>query len=1130
MNSSLPVAPADALQRAAALDPTRSFCVTAPAGSGKTELLSQRVLALLARVDQPEEILAITFTRKAAAEMRQRIVAALHMAAQEPEPEAAHRRLTWQLARAALRRDAECGWNLLRNPARLRVQTIDGLCSSLTAQMPVLSQFGGQPRIAEMAGPLYLEAVNALLEQLEQPGPIADSLARLLAHVDNQVERCQRLLVALLARRDQWLPHIGTGIRDHHDAERDARAWLERGLRAVQGDALRRAHAALGVYEGELLELLDFAACRCAELDPEHALAVFAGCDSLPEPVPEQHALWLRLVKWLLTDKGEWRKRLTVNEGFPAAKGADKNLYQERKQTMQALLDALALDAAVLETLVEIRYLPAPAYSDEQWQVLAHLTRVLPAAALQLLLVFQRHGAVDFSQIALSALDALGDALAPSDLWLRLDARISHLLIDEFQDTSSGQFELVKRLVEGWHEHNENGGAPQTLFIVGDGMQSIYGFREANVGLFLEARRRGVNELALSDAPLSVNFRSTPAVIDWINRVFAGAFPPAEHGARGAVPYAPSSAFKAARGDSEVAVIGVRADALREGEAAQCVRLVRRALAASTDGSVAILVRYRSHLRAIVPALQRAGIRWRATDIDPLARRAAIQDALALLKALLNPADRISWLALLRSPLVGLDHADLHALAAGADGAGLRQSVWTRMRAASVRAALSADGAACVERAAAAIDAALAQRARKPLRIWLEGVWRALGGHLCLGGESEWSDLQRLFELVEQLDGDFSLEKLEQRLDRLYARAEVAPDTRVVVMTIHKSKGLEFDTVIVPGLDRGTALDDKALLQWSEYRSAAGDNHLVLAARPAPGGDDDAIYDYLDYERRQKQKLEDTRLLYVAVTRAKKDLYLLFSSKEGSEEEVRAPAANSLLARIWPAVADEVLWESAEALPVASRPALAGETALRRVPPQWRLPLPETPAPAQNNNVPAEAALDTLETRVGSVIHRLLQQLVQFGVDSWQARDARRRQALAEQMLLQSGVMPAQLGSAAQAVCAAVDTMLADERGRWLLRADHSASAVEWELLADGRRHVIDRSFVDAAGVRWIVDYKSALPRAGETLADFIAREVAAYAPQLANYRRLVAQLDAREIRTALYFPRVPYWQEMTCE
>src|SRR5450755_35438 len=143
----------DQTERARALDPERSFIVQAPAGSGKTELLIQRYLALLARVENPEEIVAITFTKKAAGEMRERVL------------------------RALTEGKAEDRWELRQNPARLRIQTIDALCASLTRQMPMLSRFGAQPEIVEDARSLYLEAARATLD----PATLDESAARLLA-------------------------------------------------------------------------------------------------------------------------------------------------------------------------------------------------------------------------------------------------------------------------------------------------------------------------------------------------------------------------------------------------------------------------------------------------------------------------------------------------------------------------------------------------------------------------------------------------------------------------------------------------------------------------------------------------------------------------------------------------------------------------------------------------------------------------------------------------------------------------------------------------------------------------------------------------------------------------------------
>src|SRR5438477_5242038 len=176
----------DAPQRERALDPAASFIVQAPAGSGKTEILIQRFLALLARVDRPEEIAAITFTIKAAAEMRGRIFDALGRARREACPDTPHEERTWQLARAALERNDALGWKLEESAERLRVQTIDALCASLTRQMPVLSGFGAQPEVVEDASALYREAARNLLGALEDADDdAAGDVAQLLRHVDN---------------------------------------------------------------------------------------------------------------------------------------------------------------------------------------------------------------------------------------------------------------------------------------------------------------------------------------------------------------------------------------------------------------------------------------------------------------------------------------------------------------------------------------------------------------------------------------------------------------------------------------------------------------------------------------------------------------------------------------------------------------------------------------------------------------------------------------------------------------------------------------------------------------------------------------------------------------------------------
>ena len=132
----------DQAARERALNANTSFIVQAPAGSGKTELLTQRFLVLLSRVEYPEQIIALTFTRKAASEMRARIIKALQLAVSTEAPKSQHQQLTWRLAKRALEKNNILQWNLLANPNRLRIQTIDSMCASLSKQMPLLSGFG----------------------------------------------------------------------------------------------------------------------------------------------------------------------------------------------------------------------------------------------------------------------------------------------------------------------------------------------------------------------------------------------------------------------------------------------------------------------------------------------------------------------------------------------------------------------------------------------------------------------------------------------------------------------------------------------------------------------------------------------------------------------------------------------------------------------------------------------------------------------------------------------------------------------------------------------------------------------------------------------------------------------------
>lgn len=1132
---------ADAAQRREALDPARSFIVQAPAGSGKTSLLTQRYLTLLAQVQAPEEIVAITFTRKAAAEMRGRILEALRGAHAAPRDNA-YARETRELARAALDHDQRQGWNVLSHPSRLRILTIDALCSSLARQMPVLSGFGAMPDTADDAADLYRLAARETLNALEQGEQWSPAVERLLRHLDNHLPHVEGLLAGMLARRDQWLRHVVS------DAGRE-RETLEAALRNVISDALTEVVSTMPAHiAGRVVELARFAA---SNLDEENTsdLRQWRDRASLPGNGVADVPAWRAIAGLLLTNTGTWRREADKNIGFPAPGAAkdkeSKALYQTRKQQMKALIaDLEGIDSEqsgeFLRTRLEgLRRLPPARYTEEQWQVLEALFDLLPVAAGHLKLIFGERGQVDFSEVAQRAAEALGSPDNPTDLALILDYRIKHLLVDEFQDTSFGQYQLLERLTAGWQT-----GDGRTLFVVGDPMQSIYRFREAEVGLFLRARHSGIGSVRLAPLTLSVNFRSQAGIVEWVNKSFARVLPAAEDIAGGAVPYSESVAFHAAEDHCAVQVHPFLAND-KNSEAQRVVELVRQS---GPGGTVAILVRARSHLAEIALALRAQGLRYRAIEIEHLGHRPVIQDLLALTRALLHPADRIAWLAILRAPWCGLSLADLHALASADHHA----AIWDLVDDEERTRMLSSDGQRRLRRAREPVRTSLAQRRRRSLRRWVEGTWLALGGPACVQNATDLDDAQVFFDLLEQRQrgGDIDdFAAVEQQVAKLYALPDIEADDALQLMTIHKAKGLEFDTVIVPGLGRGMPADESRLLMWMERPATVREEgDLLLAPIKAHGEQEDPIHAWLKYADQQKGRHEAGRLLYVAATRAKKTLHLLGHTTLSKKNDTpKKPRSGSLLNQLWNVVEKDFAAHAAAhsatmiteehvtaAIPPPSFPKL------RRLTTGWELPLVPEPVKCatgatattprnEKGDIEFLWASDTAR-HVGTVVHRVLRQIATQGPGSWSATRITARRPAHRTLLMQLGVRATELEQAAQQVETALARTLQDRRGRWLLDDTHHDSRCEYALTGvlddEPVNIIIDRTFVDQDGTRWIIDYKTSRHEGGD-LDAFLDNEQLRYRSQLERYAALISKLEeGHPIRLGLYFPLFGGWRE----
>jgi ATP-dependent exoDNAse (exonuclease V) beta subunit len=974
---------ADQSEREAALDVRRSFIVQAPAGSGKTELLVQRYLRLLETVEKPEEIVAITFTKKAAAEMRKRVLEKL-------SPELA---------------------------PRLRIQTIDALCAALTRQMPVLARFGAQPGVAEDASELYSEAAARTLADLTSP------VTRLLAHLDNNVADATGLLAGMLERRDQWLRKTG----DAPD-----RGELEATLAAERDRLIRNAQA----------------------LYPQASV---------------------ELANEVLTQKGEWRKRPPAPPELVAIPG-------------------------LCEALVALRAAPPPEYSGTQWEALEAILALLKPALAQLLALFGERGEVDFTQIAHGALAALGTPDEPTDLLLSMDARVRHLLVDEFQDTSNSQWELLERLTAGWEA-----GDGRTVFVVGDPMQSIYRFRDAQVGLFLHARRSGLPGVELEPLTLSTNFRSQAKIVEWVNRAFPDVLPAAEDEASGAVPYSPSVPFHDATPDGEPA-LETYAD--RDGEAGRIVELVKAA-----QGKTAILVRNRSHLDAIVPALKDAGIRFRAVEIEQLGEKQVVQDLYALTRALTHLADRVAWLAILRAPWCGLTLDEFSEFFEGRND----RTIWELMQ--------EPQSSPRLARLRNVLGPPLADRLRGTLRDRVEGVWLALGGPACVADATDLEDAEIFLDELERLEEageltDFSA--LASSLEDLYALPDVnAGEDAVEIMTIHKAKGLEFDTVIVPGLDRPPRPGRKPLFAW---RSLPG-SKLLLAPIDETGGEKEPLYRYVRNLDKEAEDIEAGRLLYVAATRAESRLHFLACLKLDEDGVLKMPSKRSLLGIAWQALGDAVKLPAAK-VAVSDGKELLPSGELHRLPADFEIP--ESPAATMWRSQEEGREEEQVEfswvgetaRHVGTVVHRWLQRMADDELQGWTQGHIASLRPQFRLDLQRRGVQSAEVEAAASLVSTALLNAIADERGRWLL-GPHAEAWTEYRMRTrDGRRHVIDRRIRDETGMSWVIDYKTSRHE-GANLDAFLDRERERYAPQLERYSQALGN-----VHMALYFPLLRGWRD----
>jgi ATP-dependent helicase/nuclease subunit A len=1221
MTKSAPrAAPPDHAARERALDTSRSILVRAPAGSGKTDLLTRRFLRLLGEVDDPSEIVAITFTKAAAAEMRNRILSELERAlrgsaetrGEQAEAESGQTFTVSALARRALAQSENRGWDLLNLPAQLRITTIDAFCRELALQQPLLSGLGGGLEISEQPKQLYRRAARRTLESLERNDErLSQAVERLLLWRDNGWHDVEDQLVQMLEQRDRWMEQF---VLDRAPNWDELRERLELPFSRETRNRLARLERFLDRVPGAREQAHELARFACAQTGRflHRELAELADFPSGPlhtvEELETARQAYGCLANLLLTE-GSFRRRVDTRHGFPSGSKAEQ-------QRLFHLIADLQQIPGLQSALGAAGDLPPARYTEEEWLIVRAAFVLLRHAAAELQVVFAEAAAVDYVEVAQIALRLLRGADGQStDAALAVADRIRHLLVDEFQDTSRRQHQLLAHLIAAWPDPEG-----RTCFVVGDPMQSIYFFRDADAELFPRVERLGLEipgelPVEFDIAHLTANFRSAPGLVDSTNELFARVFSTDDGGgiaftAANAERDEPETqgthlvqSSKArmqlhlefmpqiARGgpmERTEAISALRA-AARDAQIQKIVALVQnqqlrieQARAANEAGKsgrkfrVAVLGRTRKVLAPIAAALREAGISFRAIDLEALDDRSEITDALALARALLNPEDRVAWLGVLRAPWCGLTLADLHNLVS-ADARDILARPVPVLLADRIHL-LSDEGRAAVQRVLDGIQFADRLRTAEPAAsagTWLEQVWLQLGGAQCVDAAAR-ANLNLLFSKIDALpEGEQDLlgPALESAFKDLKAQPDPAAesDFGVQLMTIHKSKGLEFEVVIVPELEAPEGATRGKMLSWLERGLAEPDEsaeitEFLVAPIQAKGSDRGSARRFVDRAYRERESQELRRLLYVAATRAREELHFFARPeyKTGNNGELSLCDANrSLLGTAWPGLAQEIArqfdsWNAsrhADSVQPATIAAIAASASgaaisasaaatMRRLPIDFTLdnaesPVSKTEAPLLGaGRLYARHEGGFLSRALGQAVHALLQKMSELLIADPGLAEENLGDfvPLIASQIRGMGADPPTAKHIAHQALKIAGKAAVDSIGRWILGPHvEAASEVRWTAVISGNLRSVQADRVFRAGSTprseasgddpatwWIVDYKTT-EEAGLN-SDFTLAELRPrFAPQLEAYAEVLRKLHGTEIaiHAGLYYPRM---------
>jgi len=1025
-----------------------SFILEAPAGSGKTSILSKRFLSLLLQVKKPTEIIALTFTNKAAQEMKNRIRSAL----KDSQNDEILNKIIHKIKGYA----EKLNWDQ-NFEDQLRIMTIDKLALQVINQAPILDSAGLNYQTDENPDEIYIQAINESLNQSNVASAILD-------YVENDQRKLSAQLINILKKRDQWLT--------------DLTFYVDKDLEEIKSEYINYAN-----QEQEQI---------CSQIKDELGKDIIHDIQLIMQSIrPEikkiDFQFWLAFSNLVLTKEGSFRKQFDKRHGIP-----NDEAGKQLKIKIDNLLLKLNNKNSILYQLNQVNYcnnfinfLP----------LLPDLILLLIDINQRLMTLFTKLRTFDFSQIILNA----SHVLEQSNLALILDEKITHILVDEFQDTNYAQLKFIELLTQ-----NFAGDPEKTFFAVGDPMQSIYRFRKAEVEIFKKIQlQQRLGDLHVSPLQLKTNFRSNQKIIEWLNTNICHLFPATDNIELGSIAFNASIV-----GKNEDTGTGIKPhtliidsdnnDTIYQTEAIYVAKLLQTVKQKNPAYKIAVLTRSRSHLNELLTTIKRdfKDLPIQALEIKSITNNQTFEDIYMLTKALFNFDDKIAWMALLRSPIIGLKNRELALLFQNNH----HLNTWSILNDHDLLKTLNEQSIKRLHKLIIIIKNNIDLRGRVSQRYFIESIWRQLNGDKAMINFEDMHVVDNFLNLVDQsshnlLSIDFT--RLEKLIDETYISDIDSHPNPIQFLTIQKSKGLEYDAVIIPNMNKTTVNEPHSLFLM--------DKKLISMINMS---NEPNLYDYHRYKEKERLRNEYSRLLYVAITRAKHECHIITSI---SKDKIDSPSPcndGSFASLLWPSINKDL---------IEIKPNSQQNSYNEFVPKLRRLKDHFFEGNLKINNeiydgqhkVYINQSFSNLEIEIGTILHKILELIVkkQLFINNLLENSLN----YFEDYFTHSRFSKDDTSYAIEQIKIAIHKLKTTQDGQWITNQfEDDLSEMKYSIddLGQSISLIPDRTFIEN-NVRWIVDYKF-------TKNSDLEKVALSYRSQLEDYKKIYEH--DLNINLAIYF------------